>query len=549
MGSRTRVVASALVGVALAVGTGATEDLPVVNGKKIVASVHGEAITLEEFNEQVAAMRRDRPPGATVSGSEKLALLNRMIDLRLITQEARRMELDKLPEIRQMVDAYARVTLRDELVERVVKDVKADPHEVETIYRASVRRWKISAALFPSEEHARSMVAEVAAGKSFGEAAKTFLAAGKASKVEDGIVLKREAMDPAIAKAVDGLAVGATSAVVPMQSGFVVLTVEEILYPDDPAARATAEQVALTNKRKVAVTEFDAALKKKYVKIDRELLKGLDYESAKPGIEPLLRDKRVLADVRGEKPVTVGELTEQLKFQFFHGTKAAIERKKLNARKEQVLDGMLHRRVFRKEALRLRLDRTDSYQRKVKDYERSTLFGAVLRKAIATDIKLKDEEVKAYYDDHRGEYVTPGMIRIKSLVFANRMNAETAVESLRTGADFLWVAGRAAGQLDPNAKGVMSFDGRPIITGELPEGVRTAVAATKAGDVRLYTSPENHYYVLAIQDVVASLPRPLDQVRKEISERVLDAKIKQAVEAYAQKLRSLSDVKVYLKAS
>jgi hypothetical protein len=54
----------------------------------------------------------------------------------------------------------------------------------------------------------------------------------------------------------------------------------------------------------------------------------------------------------------VGELTEALKFQFFHGTKMAVERKRLNAKKEQILDGMLHRKVFRKEALRLALDTT-----------------------------------------------------------------------------------------------------------------------------------------------------------------------------------------------
>ncbi len=549
MRSMMRATACGVVTVALTAGIGAAQGLPVIDGKRIVASVQGEPITVEELAREVAVVRRGRPSGATVGRAEELALLNRMIDLRLIAQEARRMELDKLPELRQAIDAYARVTLRDELVGRVVKDAKADPKEVEAAYRAAVRRWKISAALFEREEPAKNLAAEVAAGKSFGEVAHAALAAGRASKVEDGVVLKREAMDPTLAKAVDGLAVGATSPVVSTPTGFVVLKLEEILYPDDPAARAAVERAALLEARKKALVRFDAALRKKYAKIDRKLLAGLDYEAETPGIEALRKDTRVLAEIRGEPPVTVGELSEQLKYQFFHGANTASARKKLNARKEQILEAIIHRRAFRKEALRLGLERTDDYTGKVDDYERSILFGAVLRKVIAPDLALKGDEVKAYYDAHRAEYATPRMIRLKSLVFVTRARAEAAVESLRTGADFQWVASRAEGQVDPGAKGVLIFDGRPIIIGELPEGVRTAVAGTKAGDVRLYESPDKRYYALAVQDVVASQTRPLDQVRKEIGEKVLDVKIKEAVEEYARKLRSLSDVKVYLKAS
>jgi parvulin-like peptidyl-prolyl isomerase len=356
-------------------------------------------------------------------------------------------------------------------------------------------------------------------------------------------------MDPAIGKAIDVLAVGSTSPVISLKSGFVVLKLEAIRYPDDPAARAAAEQIVLTEKRKEAVTAFDKALKEKYAKVDHPLLKSLDYESDKPGIEAMLKDRRVLAQIKGEKPVTVAELTEALKFQFYHGTAMAAERKRLNAKKEQVLDGLLHRKVFRKEALRLRLDTTDSYKREVREYEQAALFEAFLRKAIAPDVKLTEGEVKAYYDDHRSEYTSPEMMRIQSLVFGDRMSAENAVASLQKGADFQWVASHADAQIPPGTKGVLSFDGRPIMTTELPEGVRKAVAGARSGDARVYASPEKHFYVLAIARVVEAAPQPFEQVRGEIAQKALAAKVQQAVEEHAEKLRALSDVKVYLKSS
>jgi parvulin-like peptidyl-prolyl isomerase len=103
--------------------------------------------------------------------------------------------------------------------------------------------------------------------------------------------------------------------------------------------------------------------------------------------------------------------------------------------------------------------------------------------------------------------------------------------------------------MDPHAKGVLVFDGRPIIATQFPDAVRKAIADAKPGDLRFYTSPENHFYVLAIQDVTPARPRPYEQVQEEIAKKVLDVKFQKAVVAYAEKLRSLSDVKVYLKAS
>jgi hypothetical protein len=87
------------------------------------------------------------------------------------------------------------------------------------------------------------------------------------------------------------------------------------------------------------------------------------------------------------------------------------------------------------------------------------------------------------------------------------------------------------------------------MTSELPDDVRQAVAGGAAGDARLYAGPDRRIYVLTIQDVVAAQPQPYDQVRREIAEKVLDVKLQQAVEEYAAKLRSLSVVEVYLRAS
>ncbi len=539
-----------MVGSVLCVLLGRTaiaQDLPVVKGRKIVASVNGEPITLEEFRLEVGSATGDKPPDGTAGKQDESVVLQRMIATRLIAQEAKQIGLDKLPEMRKMIDSFSRIALREELADKATREVKPDEQEVQKIYTDATREWRISAVLCDREEDAKSLEAAVKAGKDFRETAQAFLREGKAKSVEDGVYLKPSAMEPQLRQTASTMAVGSTSSVIRTQSGFIVLRLEDMRTAEDPEAKARATQIVLTNTRQEALRAYDRALKKKYVKIHDEVLKSIDFESPSPGVEALLKDTRVVAEIKGEKPVTVGEMTEEIRYQVFHGVEGAAERKRLNAKKEVILEGLLHRRVFRKEALRLGLEKTASYKSKLKEHETGVLFGAFLRKVIDPEITLKEDEIRAYYAAHQAEYSAPEMMRIRGLVFGKREAAQDAIEKLKAGAEFQWLASHAEGQLDPATKGVLSFDGKPLITGDLPKGMGKAVAGARAGDSRLYASPEGHFYVLAIQEVIPSKPRPYEQARQDIAEKLVEEKRRKAVEEYADKLRSVSEIKTYLK--
>jgi hypothetical protein len=236
-----------------------------------------------------------------------------------------------------------------------------------------------------------------------------------------------------------------------------------------------------------------------------------------------------------------------MKQQLFHGVERAVEAKRLNKRKEQVLDEMLPKRIFRKEALRLGLDKTESYRNKVTENENSLLFGAFVAKAIAPDIKLTEEELKAYYDQHIKEYTYPEMMKIRTLVFSKREDAEKAIVNLRQGADFQWLKTNAEGQVDQNAKGVLNLDGNLLTTKDLPESVQKAVSGAKTGDFRFFVSAENYFYVLFVQEVIPSKPQPYPEVREKAARTIYNEKLTKAVEEYAEKLKAVSDVKIYLK--
>ena len=527
----------------------ADEKLPVIKGKKVVAIVNDEQITLDEFNREVKSWN-DGKAQSKLDKTKEEELLNRLINLKLMIQEARKIGLDQLPEIKDMVDVYSRVTLREELIERGLKKVKPDEKEADEIYKKLIQEWKIKSVIFEKEDDAKKMEEEIKGGNVFDDVAKKAVADGTAKGGQEGVYVGQKDLLPEIAEAVSKMKVGAISPITRVKSGFVIFELEDVSYPENPEAKERARREALYRKREKVFKEYNDALVKKYVKINVKILDSLDFESKKPGFENLLKDRRVIAEIKGEKPITVGDLATQIGQQFFHGVQRAVESKRVNEKKIPVLEEILHKRVFRKEALRLGLDKTEVYKNKVKEYENSVIFGAFVQKAVVPDVKPKEEELKAYYNEHIKDYTYPKMMKINGLVFTKREFAEKALEKLRKGTDLQWLAENAEGQIDKsNSKDVLNFEGKLLTTKDLPEGVRKSVSGAKPGDFRLYESPEGYFYAFAIQDVIPEKPQPFEDAKSQIAKIVFDDKLKKSVEEWAEKLRAASDVKIYLKDS
>ena len=230
--------------------------------------------------------------------------------------------------------------------------------------------------------------------------------------------------------------VSSVSSVVEVPAGFTVLKLEDRRVTDSEELLEQARKDVLSRQRKEALDNYFEELKKKYVKVKNFRFKRLDLEAEEPGFEMLLQDQRVLVKIKGEEPITVSEFAKALQKKLYHGATRAGGKKRLNNRKEPMMEELLYKRVFQKEALRLEVDKTEEYQLMVKEFESTLLFGTFIDKIIAKDAKLKEEETKAYYDEHIADYSTPKMFRFQALVFLELTTARNAVTKLREGTDF-----------------------------------------------------------------------------------------------------------------
>jgi len=528
-------------------GDASEKALPLFKGKQIVALVQGEPITLEEFDQERKSLpQKDRLDEKT-NREAISALLRRMINSRLIVQEAKRMGLDELPEIKREIESFSRIALREELIERQLRRVKADEKEVERLYREYIKEWKVKSILFRQEDPARKMEQALADGKPFDVLARQWIEAKVAEGKIEAEYLNHKQLLPEVSAVLSRMKMGAVSPRVKIKDGYVFLKLEGLRYPEDPEVKERVRKEATRQKQSQSLVKYEEHLRRTYAKVDEALLKDVDFEASKPGFDALLKDRRILAEIRGESPITVGDLAEDLRHRFYHGVQRAIERKRLNQEKQKVFEDLLRKRLLRKEALRLGLDKTDAYRRRVKDHENSLLFGTFVQKVIASDVRLREDEVKSYYENHRNEFTYPEMMRLWDLAFAKRKDAEKALTLLRQGTAFQWAKSNLDGQLERGSKNVLNFDGKLLTTHDLPPEVRRAISGARAGDFRLYESSEGYFYVLLIEEVLPPRPQSYPEVKESIARKIFDEKLKVALEEYAAKLWAASDVEIYLK--
>jgi hypothetical protein len=515
-----------------------------------IAAVNDDTITVEDLTALLVSSHETKAE----SKGEKIKMsfsepLKRLINVKLIIEEARNIGLDELPEIKKSIDTFADAALIQFFIQELVKDVTVDDKEVEPVYRGIVREWKVRSIMFPEKEDARKAEEALKAGAKFDEIAGKALKDGTAYGSEAGAYMKPDSLSPEVLEVVSKMSVGSVSPIIPVGSAkhdYALVKLEEELFREDPAKREEARILTLSAKKNQLLHKTREKLSRKYVTLDKKLNKSLDYDAKKPGMAKLLEDDRILVKIKGEEPILVKDVSRAVNEKFFHGLESAMERKQVSKVKQEVLDEMIGRRVIRKEALLQGIDKTKRYQKLVKEKEETILFGSFVNKVVAPGVKIGDEDIAAYYNKHLADYSYPEMMRLKGLAFDKLRDAESALAKLKKGADWAWVKTNAEGLTDKDAENLLIFDENLLMVTSLSDDVKQALTGAKPGDFRLATGPDGRFYILSVLEVTPSRRQSIEEVSMVVAQTVFNAKLEQSLEEWAAKLKQEARVEIYL---
>jgi hypothetical protein len=519
-----------------------------------VAVVNGDLISLEDLREVVGARHENASEEKTEEKkSAKIDFsdtLRKLINVMLIVQEGRRMGLADLPEAKEAVQAFSKNTMREMLQRKHSSDVKPDEAEVEKLYKVLSKEFKMKIIMFKDEQAADTFEKALKAGGKFDElAAKAF--AGKQAQAQEYDYMTTQDMLPQIAGVVSKMKAGGVSPIVKMSEGkkgvrIMIIKLEDIRSMEGPETKERARQQVISAMRFAALVKYNSALSKKYVKLDEKVFNSIDYGSTKKSFDDWLKDKRVLARIKGDRPLTVGEFTEDIREKYYHGLDTMKARKKVTKNKMiEVFESAVGKRILLLEAKKEGIDKTPEFRDTVKKYEDKVVFGLFVQKVVIPDSKVSEDEIKAYYDEHMKDYTTPEMVNLSSLVFAKKPDAESALGKLQKGDDFLWVKDNAEGQMTDKTEDPLKFDHKTLFVTDLPGELQKIVSGAKAGTYELYAAADR-YYVVSIREVIPPKEQPLKTVREAIAQKLFRVNIDKTVEDWAKKLRATSEITIYL---
>ncbi|MFO0581396.1 MAG: peptidyl-prolyl cis-trans isomerase [Anaeromyxobacter sp.] len=523
----------------------ATLSLPLFDERfadTIIATAGEERVTLTMLAEAMAASHQEHKGGGKPAKMEFEPMLQRLLNVRLLLAEAHQSGIQDLDDVKFAVESWEKEALRERVQRDALKDVKPDAIEVEKLYREAVKEWKLRSIKFPTLDEAQVFRKAVVDGKDFGALAAEAVDAKKATGGLEASWAGRKELAPAVLGAVQLTEAGHLTDAIKLPDGFAVAKVDEIRYGESAEAKGEAEKQSVARQNKVALEAYYKKLTDSVAKVDWALVKKVNYDAK--GWEKFKTDKRVLATFKGAASITVADLTEALEKQLFHGMDRGAREKKVNRLKELTMDALVSLKVVPVRAKELGITDSAEYRRAKAAYEDQIVFGHFLRKMIAPEVKVEEGAARKYYDAHLADYAFPVFYRLETVGFGARKDAEAAVAKLAAGTDVRWLRQNSERQLDPNKVSILLNDG-VVSAKAMTEELRKLLDGAKPGDVRLYGEADQ-FFAVRVADVTPPSQQPFDQVEAEITKKLYVDAVGKAIQDYADKLRSVFPVKVFI---
>lgn len=155
-------------------------------------------------------------------------------------------------------------------------------------------------------------------------------------------------------------------------------------------------------------------------------------------------------------------------------------------------------------------------------------------------IVVSEEEIAAWYRQHRAEFDVPEQVRARQITLANEADGQRVLGQLRQGLDFAEAARRFSTSPDAEQGGDLGFFGR----GQMPDAFDRVVFELPAGRISELVQSEYGYHLFLVEERRSAQRLTLDQVRDQIADRLRNTRQEQAYRDWLQQLRSEATIEV-----
>jgi peptidyl-prolyl cis-trans isomerase SurA len=184
-----------------------------------------------------------------------------------------------------------------------------------------------------------------------------------------------------------------------------------------------------------------------------------------------------------------------------------------------------------------------------RDLEKNMIVSRVQQNEVMNRISVTEDEAKAFYEAHKGEFTTPASMMVREILVAvpkadgaanvaqdeaAKAKAEGLLARLKAGADFEKIVAEASEAASKPSGGLIG----PISKDDLDQSLRAIFAPLKAGDLTPVLRTASGYQIFKVDSLTEVKILPFDQAREQIGNRVAETKRMGEYMRYMQKVRT-----------
>jgi parvulin-like peptidyl-prolyl isomerase len=173
----------------------------------------------------------------------------------------------------------------------------------------------------------------------------------------------------------------------------------------------------------------------------------------------------------------------------------------------------------------------------------------VLRREVYSRVAVDEQELLAYYQEHRSEYQLPGRFRIRELILSRGNSPEEQKEAddtlgkiqgaLKEGTPFEDLVAKYSNAPSRSTGGDLGWLAKGVLRPDLEE----TVLALKPGLVSAPVKTEKDISLMQLTESQLDNVKPFAEVRASIMQKLQEPKAQNAIETYIQGLRIRANIR------
>ncbi len=244
----------------------------------------------------------------------------------------------------------------------------------------------------------------------------------------------------------------------------------------------------------------------------------------------------VLAKIN-DTEITLDDFNERLKEypSVAHGGTVDIETKK------GFLDNLIVRELLYQESIRTGLDKEKETADILEEMKKRILVEKFFKKELEENIKISEEELRKYYDEHPDEAKAPVEVRASHILLKTREEAESALKKLKAGSKFEELAKTSS--IDTGSKvrgGDLGFFHSGVMVPEFEE----AALKLKKGETSGIVETRFGFHIIKITDKRTGKEKSFDEAKMELEQNILKKKKKEKFDSLVAGLKSKASITI-----